>query len=235
MTTRTRTAQPQPGKRDKEKRQRSLIEAANAVFAEHGYDAATTREVAERAGCSEGLIHRYFSGKRGLLLAVMESKAAAVLDEFSSALPDRDNVEEDIEQALLWPLGVLWEHRDFMRVSVAQATIDPELGHSVAGRIHNQRVNLVLEKLRRHKEAGRMRPDVDLEAVAQAVAGFGFMLGFMGQVVIGMDREYAQRITVAFASLLTRGISAEPPGEPQEVTRPVPSARARSSRKGAPQ
>jgi AcrR family transcriptional regulator len=66
MTSRTRTAPPHPGKRDKEKRQRSLIDAANAVFAEHGYDAATTRAVAERAGCSEGLIHRYFGGKRGL-------------------------------------------------------------------------------------------------------------------------------------------------------------------------
>ena len=135
-------------------------------------------------------------------------------DGFSSARPERDSVQDEIEQALLWPLGVLWEHRDFMRVSVAQATIDPELGRSVAGRIHNQRVNLILEKLRRHKEAGRICPDVDLEAAAQAVAGFGFMLGFMGQVVIGMDREYAQSITVAFASVLTRGISVEPSGGP---------------------
>ena len=219
MPSRTRTAQPPTGKRDKEKRQRSLIDAANAVFAERGYDAATTREVAKRAGCSEGLIHRYFGGKRGLLLAVMESKAAAVLDGFSSALPDRDNVREDVEQALLWPLGVLWEHRDFLRVAVAQATIDAELGHSVAGRIHNQRVGLVLEKLRRHREAGRIRSDIDLEAIAQAIAGFGFMLGFMGQVVIGMDREYAQRITVAFASVLTRAISADPPAEPQSTRR----------------
>jgi AcrR family transcriptional regulator len=209
MTTRTGAAQPRPAKRDKQRRQRSLIDAANAVFAERGYDAATTREVAERAGCSEGLIHRYFGGKRGLLLAVMESKASAVTTEFGAALPDRDTVREEIEQALLWPLGVLWEHRDFMRVSVAQATIDPELGRSVAGRIHNQRVGLVLEKLRRHKEAGRIRADVDLEAIAQAVAGFGFMLGFMGQVVIGMDREYAQRLTVAFATDLARGIGAE--------------------------
>jgi AcrR family transcriptional regulator len=219
MTSRTRTAPPHPGKRDKEKRQRSLIDAANAVFAEHGYDAATTRAVAERAGCSEGLIHRYFGGKRGLLLAVMESKAAAVLDEFSSALPDRDDVREDVEQALLWPVGVLWEHRDFLRVAVAQATIDAELGHSVAGRIHNQRASLVLDKLQRHREAGRIRRDIDLEAVAQAIAGFGFMVGFMGQVVIGMDREYAQRITVAFASVLARAISAEPPVEPQRTRR----------------
>jgi AcrR family transcriptional regulator len=215
MTTRTGTAPPQPSKRDKQRRQRSLIEAANAVFAEHGYDAATTRAVAERAGCSEGLIHRYFGGKRGLLVAVMESKAAEVLDELRSALPDSDSVQEDIEQVILWPLAVLWEHQDFMRVSVAQATTDPELGRSVAGRIHNQRVSLVLEKLRRHREAGRIRRDIDLEAVAQAVAGFGFMLGFMGQVVIGMDRDYAQRLTVAFASLLTRGISAKPPRESQ--------------------
>jgi len=211
------TAPLPQGKRDKDRRQRSLIEAATAVFAEHGYDAATTRAVAERAGCSEGLIHRYFGGKRGLLLAVMEAKAGEVLDQFSAALPDRDNVQDDIEQVLLWPLDILWEHRDFMRVSVAQATTDPELGRSVAGRIHNQRVSLILEKLRRHREAGRIRRDIDLEAAAQAVAGFGFMLGFMGQVVIGMDRDYAQRITVAFASLLTRGMSTGSAADPQSL------------------
>jgi AcrR family transcriptional regulator len=214
-----RTARAEPAKRDKQRRQRSLIDAANAVFAERGYDAATTREVAERAGCSEGLIHRYFGGKRGLLLAVMESKATAVLDGFSSAWPDRDNVREDIEQALVWPLGVLWEHRDFLRVAVARATIDAELGHSVAGRIHNQRVGLVLEKLQRHRKAGRIRRDIDLEAIAQAIAGFGFMLGFMGQVVIGMDREYAQRITAGFASVLAQAISAESPAEPRTTRR----------------
>ena len=217
MTTRTGTARPEPGKRDKQRRQRSLIDAANAVFAEHGYDAATTRAVAERAGCSEGLIHRYFGGKRGLLRAVMESKAAEVLEGLRSALPDRDSVEEDIEQVILWPLGLLWEHRDFMRVFVSQATIDPELGRSVAESIHNQHVSLVLEKLRRHRDAGRIRPDVDLEAVAQAIAGFRFMAGFMGQVVIGMDPEYVQRITLAFVSLLARGMSTEPASDPQCV------------------
>ena len=215
----------EPGKRDKERRQRSLIEAATTVFAEHGYDAATTREVAERAGCSEGLIHRYFGGKRGLLRAVMESKAAEVLRGIRSALPDHDSVEEDIEQVILWPLGVLWEHRDFMRVSLSQAMIDPELGHSVAGSIHNQRVSFVLERLQRHREAGRIRRDVDLEAVAQAIAGFGFMLGAMGRVVLGMDRQHVQRITVAFASLLAQGMSTAPAGDPQSIP----------TRRGAPQ
>src|SRR3990172_9372707 len=114
------------GKRDRLLRQGALIEAANAVFAEHGYDGATTRQIAERAGCSEGLIHRYFSGKRGLLLAILDSKAANIVAEFESALPDRPTIPEEIEQLLLWHLDVMWERRDFMRVAVSQATIDPE-------------------------------------------------------------------------------------------------------------
>jgi AcrR family transcriptional regulator len=211
MTTSSTATTWRPYKRDRQRRERSLLDAANVVFAERGYDAATTREVAERAGCSEGLIHRYFGGKRGLLLATMESNASATLDDFSSTLAERYTVRDEIEQALSWSLRVFWEHRDFMRVSLAQATIDPEVGQSTTARVYNRSVNLILDRLRRHKTAGRIRPEADIDAVAQAVAGFGFALGFMGQVVIGMDREYSRRLAVAFADQLSRGISAWAP------------------------
>src|SRR5881628_740871 len=94
------TISPSPiierGKRDKEQRRQSSIDSATAVFAERGYDCATTREVAERANCAEGLIHRYFNGKRGLLLAILEDRGAHVPDAFEFALPDRDTLAEEI-------------------------------------------------------------------------------------------------------------------------------------------
>ena len=198
----------QPGKRDKERRRRSLIEAATAVFAEHGYDAATTREVAERAGCSEGLIHRYFGGKHGLLLSIMQSKAAGVLEDLGSGLPDRDTVAAEIEQILLWHLTCLWDYSDFISVAVSRATIDPVIGRTVGESINQQRVSLILDRLRRHREAGRIRKEVDLEAVAEVVAGIGLMLGFFGQVVFGMDRERVQHIAIESAAALSRGIAA---------------------------
>ena len=37
--------------------------------------ATTTRAIAARAGCSEGLIQNYFGGKEGLLMAVMHAGA----------------------------------------------------------------------------------------------------------------------------------------------------------------
>src|SRR4030095_1567895 len=128
------------GKRDKEQRRQSLIDSATVVFAQRGYDCATTREVAERANCAEGLIHRYFNGKRGLLLAILESRAAQVVQDFVTALADRDSVEEEIEQIVLWHLETMWERRDFMRVAVSQAAIDSEIGRTINEGIHNERV-----------------------------------------------------------------------------------------------
>jgi len=199
------------GRRDKEQRRQCLIDAAMAVFAERGYDCATTREIAERATCAEGLIHRYFNGKRGLLLAILESRAARVVEDFVSALPDRDTVEEEVEQILLWHLDTMWERRDFMRVAVSQAAIDSEIGRTINEGIHNARVKLTAEKLRRHRRAGRIRPDVNLEATAQVIANLGFAMGFSFQVSLSQERGLARRITLAAAAALSRGISRRSP------------------------
>jgi AcrR family transcriptional regulator len=198
-----------PGRRDRDREQRrlALIEAANAVFAEHGFDCATTREIAERAGCAEGLIHRYFNGKRGLLLAILETKAASVVEDFETALPDCPTLEEEAERLYLWHLDFMWERRDFMRVAVSQATIDPTIGRAIGAGINRRRVDLILAKLRRHQQAGRIRPDADLEASAHAVAGLGFAIGFVFQACFGEDRALARRIVLDAARNLCRAIA----------------------------
>ena len=204
----TLQARPEPRARDPEQRRAELIDAATAVFAEHGYEAATTREIAERACCAEGLIHRYFNGKRGLLLAIIESKAAHIVEEFEAELPDRPTVAEEIAAILLRDLDLFWERRDFMRVSVSQATIDSEIGRTISDDINNQRVLLMLEKLRKHQAAGRIRPDTDIEAIAYSLSSLGFAIGFVFQSCFGEDRALALRIMTGAAKALSDGISS---------------------------
>ena len=197
-------------RKDKGRRRQELIDAANAVFAEHGFDCATTREIAERAGCAEGLIHRYFNGKRGLLLAILESKAAHVSDDLLVALPDRKTVLEEVEQLFDWCLNTYWERRDFMRVSVSQAAIDPGIGRSISSGINNRQVTLVRDKLERHRATGRIRPDADLEAIAYSLTGLGFAIAFLFQVCFGEDRRLARRILMQAAESTTRGLAPSP-------------------------
>jgi AcrR family transcriptional regulator len=58
-------AAARPGTRDE------ILRATAELIAEGGFLAATTRAIAERAGCAEGSIYRYFPDKHALFHAVM--------------------------------------------------------------------------------------------------------------------------------------------------------------------
>nr|WP_208115728.1 TetR family transcriptional regulator [Labedaea rhizosphaerae] len=51
----------------------ALVSAARAVFAEQGYDGATVRSIATRAGVDAAMVNHWFGGKEGLF-------AEAILD-----------------------------------------------------------------------------------------------------------------------------------------------------------
>ncbi|MDT0395732.1 MULTISPECIES: TetR family transcriptional regulator [Streptomyces] len=61
-TTRKRT-------RDPEAKRAAILDAARATFAELGYERATIREIAKRAGVANGLITLHFSSKENLFIA----------------------------------------------------------------------------------------------------------------------------------------------------------------------
>ncbi len=55
-----------PRKRNADATRAAIIEAAEFVFTDKGFDQAGTREIAERAGVNVALINRYFGSKEGL-------------------------------------------------------------------------------------------------------------------------------------------------------------------------
>ncbi len=73
-------------KRAHNTRQR-IIESAISLFADLGYEKATTKELAARAGVSEGLIYRYFAGKRELLFAALGAEQAKTGNEPAPIAP----------------------------------------------------------------------------------------------------------------------------------------------------
>ncbi len=77
----------------------AILQAALALFAEKGTDATTTREIAERAGTSEGNLYRHFEGKDDLVQTLFQSSArqfATVLEEVAG-----DEAEPDARLAAL--------------------------------------------------------------------------------------------------------------------------------------
>src|SRR5512140_197006 len=61
-----------------------VLDAAERVMAEHGYEAATLARVVAEAGIPMSSVYHYFGSKDGILLAVMDRGA----DRFFADLPD---------------------------------------------------------------------------------------------------------------------------------------------------
>lgn len=64
---------------------KALIEAARAVFAEKGFDAASTPEIAAAAGVSRGALYHHFEDKKALFRAVVEAMQADALAALTAA------------------------------------------------------------------------------------------------------------------------------------------------------
>ena len=56
----------------KEDTKRKLVDAAEALIRERGYDDTTVTEIGKRAGVVPSLINTYFNGKAGLLYAIIQ-------------------------------------------------------------------------------------------------------------------------------------------------------------------
>jgi AcrR family transcriptional regulator len=59
-----------------------LLEAAGEIFAEHGYQSATTRQICEKAGANIAAINYHFGDKEGLYMAVLRSVPKAYAEKY---------------------------------------------------------------------------------------------------------------------------------------------------------
>ena len=57
-------------------RRDQILDAANVLFAKHGYEVVLIEDVAKSAGVTRGLVHHYFGGRKEVYLALLERIAA---------------------------------------------------------------------------------------------------------------------------------------------------------------
>lgn len=158
-----------------------LLTAAKAVFSAHGYDGATTRMVAERSGVNLSLITRYFGGKRGLLLAVIQQESDGF---WSKPLPYPEQPSFSAECACFVEIRfkLMVEHIDFFRIVFVQVLTDPELKKELISKSFRG-TDTLKERLEKtlHREQPAKIEAVDriieaLERMVIASAIFDFMI-----------------------------------------------------------
>ena len=67
---------PKYSRLDPAQRREQILDAANALFAERGYDEVSVEDIASSAGVARGLVHHYFGGRKDVYIALLERLGA---------------------------------------------------------------------------------------------------------------------------------------------------------------
>lgn len=73
---------------EKTDKRNDILNAAEKLFSEHGYEGTSTRQIAKESGANMSMINYYFGSKEGVFLEIMEDR----ISEFKSHL---DQINED--------------------------------------------------------------------------------------------------------------------------------------------
>jgi TetR/AcrR family transcriptional regulator len=92
----TGAKRPEPGRDTRDR----ILDGALAVFAERGFDGATTRDIAARAGTNLGLIQYYFAGKERLWREAVDRVFDALGATLALAVPERLETREQLADVI---------------------------------------------------------------------------------------------------------------------------------------
>ncbi|AHH96313.1 TetR/AcrR family transcriptional regulator [Kutzneria viridogrisea] len=144
-------------------RRRQILDGARSCFARHGYEGATVRRLEEATGLSRGAIFHHFRDKESLFLALAEDDAVRMAE----VVAEQGLVQ--VMRDLLGGRGEGEEHpADWLgtRLEVSRRLrTDPDFRARWAER-SQQLTEATKERLRRQREAGKLRDDVEVEVLA---------------------------------------------------------------------
>jgi AcrR family transcriptional regulator len=154
-------------------RREQLLDVGRALFAEKGFDATSTEEIAARAGVSKPVVYEHFGGKEGLYAVVVDREMSDLLDRLTRAL-SVGHPRELVERAALALLTYIEEQADGFRILTRDSPVAGSSG--TFSSLLNDIASQVEHILAREFEAGEMEADL-APMYAQMLVGMVALTG----------------------------------------------------------
>jgi AcrR family transcriptional regulator len=188
--------------------QPALVEAAVAVFAEHGLAAAKVSDITERAGVSKGAFYLHFESKEALYEQICRNFLATIVNRLHShelvmcdlSLTPAEMFEElgQADEALL---DLFWDHRQPLKmilqgaIGTASAWLADEFIDSIEA--------VMLQTVSRHHEESGVPSPFRPEFMAAMATGITVM--YARRVVHQVDKPVLGQDIRHFRRLMTIG------------------------------
>ncbi|WP_152395309.1 TetR/AcrR family transcriptional regulator [Paenibacillus guangzhouensis] len=189
-------------------KQARIFEAAIEIFAEKGYAASSTSEIAQRAGVAEGTIFRHYKTKKDLLLsivtpAMVKLLAPFLLREFKDVLSkDYDSFDELLRALIDNRITFLQQNRSLFKIVVQELPFHPDLQKQLQQLVFNEmkgRFEKIIHKLQAEGKLIDLPSLTIMRLSASAVMGYVLFRSILEpQEGSGWDDTLEREATIQF-------------------------------------
>lgn len=169
-------------------RRTELLHSAMVLFSELGYEATTTKAIADRSGVTEAVVFRYFPTKRDLFREVVNTYGPRLHYPMPYEELRQKPFGEALQVLIRGYLDNNWTNRRSIRIFLLATFSDTEIQREL-GALFDFRQRRLKEMLEERSKSGELKP---------GVAGFA-----------------AEVITLSVTGFMVRALRSEPPNFPR--------------------
>jgi len=145
-------------------KQKSILQASIRLFAEKGFHASSTAEIAKEAGVAEGTIFRHYKSKKDILLAVVapvlvKFAAPFVLRDVRTILATRENkpFAQLLTELYRNRLELLQANEKHFRIILQEAFFHEEIREALISTVFHEARNIALPLIEARIASGELR------------------------------------------------------------------------------
>ena len=183
-----------------------ILQAALKLFAKHGYDGTTTKDLARSAGVAEGTLFRHFANKKAILVEVATEGWVDILTDLLTELSEMGNYKA-VSQVMRRRMLNMRKNSDLMRVCFVEAQYHPELKESIQAEVIDKMTDVAEAFFETAMERGIYR-QMNPKIVAKVFLGIFAIAGFSEQTIVDPNAspQAMQEMAEGISDIFLRGV-----------------------------
>ncbi len=172
-----------------------IVDAAEAVFADRGFDSAKLQDISRLAGVSMGTIYAIFPGKEDLFRAILDERGRQLLQVARDGAHSHDDPRVALERLIEAYIDYFIAHPNFLRMHLRLGTswvLGPTMGSQGQVQLWAE-IHALQADLMRRGIAARAFVDEDPAFLAKIFSALDQVL-LADWVAAGMKAERAELI-----------------------------------------
>lgn len=153
--------------------EQAILKAAEELFLEQGFEQTTTKQIAQRAGCNQALLHYYYRTKDNLFVQIFEEKAKFIATHFLDINSTAQTLEERISQMVELHFELFRKNPRLVPFLLKEVLSDPVRVAPILDKIKQYMVKIfakIDEALHEEIEKGAARPVSTLNVILTLVS-----------------------------------------------------------------